>query len=327
MYKGAYIIPMKCSNIYLKRLVVIAFCVIGLCNTNVFAQTEPMYSQYMYNMLGVNPAYAGNREALSLNFFQRNQWVGIKGAPKTTSISMDQSIKDGKIGWGLQVYDDRLGVEAATGFNGMLSTRIKVSDKGVLSGGLSFGLMNYQINLNDVNNRNNPNDPSFISTDKPSTWNRSLGMGIYYNTDRFYAGVSTPSILKSRLATYKNLNKSIQISNDFHLFANAGYVFDINEDVKLKPSTMVKMVSGAPIQADINMNIWLKDLLGFGASYRTGDAFVGMVELQATSNLRFGYAYDMPFNPLKYFTKGSHELMLRYEIGNFKTKIKSTRYF
>ena len=318
---------MRCSNIYLKRLVVIAFCVIGLCNTNVFAQTEPMYSQYMYNMLGVNPAYAGNREALSLNFFQRNQWVGIKGAPKTTSISMDQSIKDGKIGWGLQVYDDRLGVEAATGFNGMLSTRIKVSDKGVLSGGLSFGLMNYQINLNDVNNRNNPNDPSFISTDKPSTWNRSLGMGIYYNTDRFYAGVSTPSILKSRLATYKNLNKSIQISDDFHLFANAGYVFDINEDVKLKPSTMVKMVSGAPIQADINMNIWLKDLLGFGASYRTGDAFVGMVELQATSNLRFGYAYDMPFNPLKYFTKGSHELMLRYEIGNFKTKIKSTRYF
>ena len=318
---------MKYSNIYLKRLFVIAFCVIGLCNTNVFAQTEPMYSQYMYNMLGVNPAYAGNREALSLNFFQRNQWVGIKGAPKTTSISMDQSIKDGKIGWGLQVYDDRLGVEAATGFNGMLSTRIKVSDKGVLSGGLSFGLMNYQINLNDVNNRNNPNDPSFISTDKPSTWNRSLGMGIYYNTDRFYAGVSTPSILKSRLATYKNLNTSIQKSDDFHLFANAGYVFDINEDVKLKPSTMVKMVSGAPIQADINMNIWLKDILGFGASYRTGDAFVGMVELQATSNLRFGYAYDMPFNPLKYFTKGSHELMLRYEIGNFKTKIKSTRYF
>ena len=318
---------MKCSNIYLNRLFVIAFCVIGLCNTNVFAQTEPMYSQYMYNMLGVNPAYAGNREALSLNFFQRNQWIGIKGAPKTTSISMDQAIKEGKLGWGLQVYDDRLGVEAATGMNGMLSTRIKVSEKGVLSGGLSFGMMNYRINLNDVNNRNNPNDPSFISTDKPSQWNPSLGMGIYYNTDRFYAGVSTPSVLKSRLASYENMNTSIQTLDAFHLFANAGYVFDINEDVKLKPSTMVKMVSGAPIETDINLNVWLKDILGFGASYRTGDAFVGMVELQATSNLRFGYAYDMPFNPLKYFTKGSHELMLRYEIGNFKTKIKSTRYF
>jgi type IX secretion system PorP/SprF family membrane protein len=240
---------------------------------------------------------------------------------------MDQSIKDGKLGWGIQVYDDRLGVEAASGLNGMLSTRIQVSEKGILSGGLSFGMMNYRINLNDVNNRNNPNDPSFISIDNPSKWNPSLGMGIYYNTDRFYAGLATPSILKARLASYENMITSIQTSNAFHLFANAGYVFDINEDVKLKPSTMIKMVSGAPIETDINLNVWLKDLLGFGASYRTGDAFVGMVELQATSNLRFGYAYDLPFNPLKYFTRGSNELMLRYEFGNNKTKIKSTRYF
>ena len=318
--------PNKINTIF-RLIITIHIVVINFVSQQVHAQTEPMYSQYMYNMLGVNPAYAGNREALSLNFFQRNQWVGIKGAPKTTSISMDQSIKDGKLGWGIQVYDDRLGVEAASGLNGMLSTRIQVSEKGILSGGLSFGMMNYRINLNEVNNRNNPNDPSFISIDNPSKWNPSLGMGIYYNTDRFYAGLATPSILKARLASYENMITSIQTSNAFHLFANAGYVFDINEDVKLKPSTMVKMVSGAPIETDINLNVWLKDLLGFGASYRTGDAFVGMVELQATSNLRFGYAYDMPFNPLKYFTKGSHELMLRYEIGNFKTKIKSTRYF
>jgi type IX secretion system PorP/SprF family membrane protein len=293
----------------------------------VHAQTEPMYSQYMYNMLGVNPAYAGNREAMSFNFFQRNQWNGIKGAPKTTAVSIDQSIKEGRIGLGLQVYDDRLGVESATGFNGMLSTRIKVSEKGILSGGLSFGLMNYRINLNEVYNRNNPNDPSFFSTNNPSKWTPSLGMGVYYNTDRFYAGISTPSIIKSRLASYDDFISSINKSNAFHLFANTGYVFDVNEDVKLKPSTMIKMVSGAPIEADINLNVWLKDLIGLGGSYRTGDAFVGMVELQATTNLRIGYAYDVPFNPLKYFTRGSNELMLRYEIGNFKTKIKSTRYF
>ena len=327
MYKGQYILPIKSSNIYLKRLFVIAFCVIGLCNTNVFAQTEPMYSQYMYNMLGVNPAYAGNREALSMNFFQRNQWNGIKGAPKTTSFSLDQSVKEGKIGWGVQVYDDRLGVEAATGFNGMLSTRIQVSEKGILSGGLSFGLMNYRINLNDVQNRNNPNDPSFISINNPSSLTPSLGMGIYYNTDRFYASISTPSILKSRLASYQDFVSSLEKTNAFHLFANTGYVFDINEDLKLKPSTMVKMVSGAPIEADINLNVWMKDIIGLGGSYRTGDAFVGMVELQASPNLRIGYAYDMPFNPLKYFTRGSNELMLRFEFGNYKTKIKSTRYF
>lgn len=327
MLKAEHRMKLKTASNYLRVCSVIALIVFGLTSTPVIAQTEPMYSQYMYNMLGVNPAYAGSREALSLNFFQRNQWVGIKGAPKTTSVSMDQAIKDGKMGWGMQVYDDRLGVEAATGFNGMLSTRIRVSEKGILSGGLSFGMMNYRINLNDVNNRNNPNDPSFISTDKPSKWNPSVGMGIYYNTDRFYASVSTPSVLKSRLASYANNKSSIDKSDAFHLFANAGYVFDINEDVKLKPSTMVKMVSGAPIEADLNMNIWLKDMLGLGGSYRTGDAFVGMVELQATQQIRIGYAYDIPFNPLKYFTKGSHELMLRYEFGNFKTKIKSTRYF
>lgn len=327
MHKDTYRMKIKTLHKYHRLYAVIAVIVFGLLSNQVQAQTEPMYSQYMYNMLGVNPAYAGNREALSLNFFQRNQWIGLKGAPKTTSLSIDQSIKDGKMGWGMQVYDDRLGVEAATGFNGMLSTRVRVSEKGILSGGLSFGMMNYRINLNDVNNRNNPNDPSFISTDNPSKWNPSVGMGVYYNSDRFYAGISTPSVLKSRLASYENLITSIDKSDAFHLFANAGYVFDINEEVKLKPSTMVKMVSGAPIEVDINMNIWLKDILGLGGSYRTGDAFVSMVELQATQQIRIGYAYDVPFNPLKYFTKGSHELMLRYEFGNFKTKIKSTRYF
>ena len=327
MRKGEYIMKIKSASICLRVLIVFVLFVFGLKNSKVQAQTEPMYSQYMYNMLGVNPAYAGNRESLSMNFFQRNQWNGIKGAPKTTSFSLDQSVKEGKIGWGVQVYDDRLGVEAATGFNGMLSTRIQVSEKGILSGGLSFGLMNYRINLNDVQNRNNPNDPSFISINNPSSWTPSLGMGIYYNTDRFYASISTPSILKSRLASYQDFVSSLEKTNAFHLFANTGYVFDVNEDLKLKPSTMVKMVSGAPIEADINLNVWMKDIIGLGGSYRTGDAFVGMVELQASPNLRIGYAYDVPFNPLKYFTRGSNELMLRFEFGNYKTKIKSTRYF
>jgi len=298
-----------------------------IANATAFSQTEPMYSQYMYNMLGVNPAYAGNREATSFNFFQRNQWIGLKGAPKTTSLSIDKAAKDGKIGLGFQAYDDRLGVESATGFNAIISSRVKVSEIGVLSGGISFGLMNYRLNLNDVMNRYTPTDPSFISSAKPSQWNPSVWMGVYYNTDKLYIGLSTPSILRSRLAKYENFVSGIQKMDDFHLFATAGYVFEVNDDVKLKPSTMIKMVSGAPIELDLNLNVWLKDLIGIGGSYRTGDAFIGMVEIQATDNLRFGYAYDMPFTPLKYFTRGSHELMLRYEFGSFKTKIKSTRYF
>ena len=314
------------SKFFLNQyLFVLGLCLFSIVNVN--AQTEPMYSQYMYNMLGVNPAYAGNREVTSLNFFQRNQWVGIKGAPKTTSVSVDKAGDSGKWGWGIQLYDDQLGVESASGANLMFSTKVRLSQKGYLSGGLSLGMMNYRIGLLDVMKRNTPGDNTFVSVDNPSKLSTTVGLGIYYNTDNFYAGIASPSVLKSHLASYENFSSGIQKTNDFHLFVTAGYVMEMNDVVKLKPSTMVKMVSGAPIEFDLNANLWLNDIIGLGASYRTGDAYVGLVEIQANEHLRIGYAYDMPFTPLNYFTKGSHELMLRYEFGNFKTSVKSTRYF
>jgi len=289
------------------------------------AQTEPMYSQYMFNMLGVNPAYAGSREASSFNFFQRSQWIELQGAPQTTSFSFDQSILNKRAGWGIQFYDDKIGVEKADGINIMGSTRIQVSENGILSGGLSLGLMNYRIDLMNVTGRFTPNDPAFYSN--LNKWTPSLGLGIYYNTDNFYAGVSIPNILKSRLTAFDLIRSGLQKVNQKHIFLTTGIVIPINEDLKLKPSTMIKMVEGAPIEADFNTNIWLRDIIGVGVSYRTGDAVIGMAEIQANQNLRFGYAYDMTISPLKFYNTGTHEIMIRYEIGNFKTKIKSTRYF
>ena len=289
------------------------------------AQTEPMYSQYMFNMLGVNPAYAGSREASSFNFFQRSQWIGLQGAPQTTSFSFDQSILNKRAGWGIQFYDDKIGVEKADGINIMGSTRIQVSENGILSGGLSLGLMNYRIDLMNVTGRFTPNDPAFYSN--LNKWMPSLGLGVYYNTDNFYAGVSVPNILKSRLTAFDLIRSGLQKVNQKHIFLTTGIVIPINEDLKLKPSTMIKMVEGAPIEADFNTNIWLRDIIGVGVSYRTGDAVIGMAEIQANQNLRFGYAYDMTISPLKFYNTGTHEIMIRYEIGNFKNKIKSTRYF
>jgi type IX secretion system PorP/SprF family membrane protein len=309
------------------KVIVIIFIVLSYASfEKVLAQTEPMYSQYMYNMLGVNPAYAGSREVLGLNFFQRNQWSGLRGAPKTTSLNLDQSINEGKIGLGIQMFSDQLGVEEASGINGFLSSRIKVSENGILSAGLSLGFMNYQFNSLDVLNRIRTDDNVFVTV-IPSQWNPSVGFGLYYNTDQFYMGISSPSLLKSRLAKYENFASGIQKTDDFHLFTTMGYVIKINEEVNLKPSTMIKMVSGAPIEFDLNTNVWLRDILGLGVSYRTGDAVIAMAEIQASPNLRFGYAYDMPFSPLKAYTRGSHEIMIRYEWGNNKSKIKSTRYF
>jgi type IX secretion system PorP/SprF family membrane protein len=309
------------------KVIFIIFIVLSYASfEKVLAQTEPMYSQYMYNMLGVNPAYAGSREVLGLNFFQRNQWSGLRGAPKTTSLNLDQSINEGKIGLGIQMFSDQLGVEEASGINGFLSSRIKVSENGILSAGLSLGFMNYQFNSLDVLNRIRTDDNVFVTV-IPSQWNPSVGFGLYYNTDQFYMGISSPSLLKSRLAKYENFASGIQKTDDFHLFTTMGYVIKINEEVNLKPSTMIKMVSGAPIEFDLNTNVWLRDILGLGVSYRTGDAVIAMAEIQASPNLRFGYAYDMPFSPLKAYTRGSHEIMIRYEWGNNKSKIKSTRYF
>lgn len=298
----------------------VTFCVTG----KLQAQTDPMYSQYMYNMLGINPAYAGSRKAISLNAFYRKQWVSLPGAPQTTSVSVDGAINDNKVGLGIQLYDDRLGVEKATGFNAMVSTRVHVSEKGVLSGGLSFGMMNYRTDLTQVPNRFTPGDPAF--SQNYSKWMATIGAGLYYNTDRFYAGVSVPNILRTRIATLDLITSGIQKANDFHIFITSGVVLDVSDEVKLKPSVLLKAVSGAPVQADLNCNVWLRDVIGLGASYRTGDAIVGMAELQVNPQLRLGYAYDVTTSQLNSFNRGSHELMFRFEFGRNKT-IKSTRYF
>ena len=312
---------MRMKNLY---KTVLMFGAVFLSNA-LMAQTEPMYSQYMYNMLGVNPAYAGSREATSVNFFQRRQWVGLSGAPQTTSVSVDGAFNDNKLGWGVQAYDDKLGVEKADGLNAMMSTHIQVSEKGILSGGLSVGLMNYRIDLMNVQGRYTPNDPAFYANF--NKWVPAVGLGIYYNTNKFYAGFSVPNVLKSRLTAFDVMNSGIQKVNNTHLFFTTGYVFDVNEDVKIKPSTMIKIVGGAPIEADLNTNVWLRDLIGLGFSYRTGDAMVGMAEVQVNNQFRLGYAYDITISPLKYYNNGSHEFLLRYEIGNNRSKVKSTRYF
>ena len=290
---------------------------------DVNAQQSPHYTQYMYNMNIINPAYAGSKENLSFGLLYRKQWIQIEDAPSTFSFSGSSPV--GKnVGLGLSILSDRIGPVEENNLYGDFSYTLNLGGEKRLALGLKAGVTFQKIGLNSIIYPTLPdvNDGAF----RENTNNQKLniGTGLFYYTDNYYLAFSIPSMLKTVHLDYNGRKYGTEIQ---HYFLTGGYVFDINEDVKLKPSTMIKMVSGAPIETDINLNVWLKDLLGFGASYRTGDAFVGMVELQATSNLRFGYAYDMPFNPLKYFTKGSHELMLRYEIGNFKTKIKSTRYF
>jgi len=306
------------SNMIKKAILVLVVC---FFLDEASAQTEPMYSQYMYNMVAINPAYAGSRGVTGLNYFGRSQWSGISGAPKTNSVTLDGVTSNGVFGVGMQLYNDQIGVFKTNGANLMTSVRTQVSENGVLSGGIQFGIKNQVRNLTDVVNIYESNDPKFMSN--MNTTDATLGMGIYYNSDNFYLGASIPNILKS---SDKNLPNSPKVNNT-NLFLTTGYVFDINNDIKLKPSTLVKIVSGAPIELDLNTNVWLKDFIGLGISYRTGDAVLGMAEVQLNKQLRIGYAYDYTFSALKAYTSGSNEITIRFEFGKETKNIKSTRYF
>lgn len=289
--------------------------------TAVSAQTEPAFSQYMFNMNAINPAYAGSRGALGLTYFGRSQWSGISGAPITNSLTLDGATRDGKFGFGTQLYNDQIGIFKTNGANFMAATRVKISDNGILSGGIQLGLMNQRKNVTDVKDVYENNDPSLIQNE--TITDPTLGLGIFYNTDKFYLGASVPNVLKSSdfntAGNYKELN--------YHLFVTSGYVFDINEQVKLKPSAMMRVVRGAPIEFDFNTNVWLKEVLGLGVSYRTGDAVVGIAELQLSKQLRIGYAYDYTTSALKNIAGSTNEVMFRFEFGNETKNIKSTRYF
>lgn len=288
------------------------------------AQQEPMYSQYMFNMLNINPAYAGSRGVASGTALYRNQWVGIPGAPQTSSLSYDISVKEKKIGLGIQLYDDRLGIERTTGLNVSYAFRIQLTESGTLSLGLQAGILNYRANYSEVRTFQ-PNDPAFnqnISGILPSA-----AAGVYYNSDRFYIGLSTPALLQTKLSYDNTANVASVTGRDLHLYLASGFVVDLNQDLVLKPSMLVKAVSGAPVEFDFNTNLWIQNVLSLGCSYRTGDSWVGMVELQLSKQLRLGYAYDKAFSDLGALNTGSHEIMLRMEFGSNNGKVASPRYF
>jgi type IX secretion system PorP/SprF family membrane protein len=295
--------------------------VIGLAlSTQSHAQQDAMYSQYMFNYLLVNPGYAGSRDVLSLTGMYRRQWVDIPGAPSTITFSGDMPLANERMGLGLTVFKDKVGVEANTGAYASYAYRVRLTQKGTLSFGANVGFTQYSANLADVA-QPNPNDPAFGANIRE--FNPNFGFGMFYSTDRFYVSLALPHILNNKLASLEELQSRMKR----HYFLGMGYVMGLSPNVKLKPSFLVKVVEGAPIQTDFNLNFWYVDKLGIGASYRTGDAVVALLEFQATTGLRFGYAYDITTSDLARYASGTHEIMVRYEFATLKKKIITPRHF
>jgi len=294
-----------------------------LFGTKLKAQQEPMYSQYMFNMIHINPAYAGNRAADNITALYRNQWVGLDGAPKTGSLTWDRRQEGSNEGFGLQIYNDKLGIETTTGVQGFFSHHIPFENS-FLAFGISAGILNYQADYSRAGALD-PTDPRFQQD--VTGWLPTVGFGALYATENWYVGFSIPALLHTKVDTENYLNqKNIGANN--HYFLTGGYIFDMSEEVKMKPSILVKAVKGAPIQYDFNLNGWFQDVLGLGMSYRTGDAVVAMVEIQVMPQLRIGYAYDYTISDLKSYNRGTHEIMLRLEIGSSKSeRVMSPRYY
>lgn len=288
------------------------------------AQQHPMYSQYMFNMLNINPAYAGSRGVVSATALYRNQWVDIPGAPRSASMSVDMPLKTKKVGLGFQLYDDKLGIERSTGLNVSYAFRIQLTNAGTLSLGIQGGVLNYRANYTEVSTFQ-PGDPSF--NQNISGFLPAAAAGVYYNSDKFYIGVSSPALLQTKIKSDNTVDVSSATARDLHLYLATGFVVPLGQSLMLKPSALVKAVSGAPVEYDLNMNLWIQNLIALGFSYRTGDAIVGMVELQMSKQLRMGYAYDRTFSNLGQFNRGTHELMLRMEFGSPNNKVASPRYF
>ena len=306
------------NNNYTRLVLLLIFILI---NQKARAQSLPMYSQYMYNMVNINPAYAGNRNVPSLSAIWREQWSGMPGSPSTKSFTFDLPSENKKVGFGVQMFEDKyVNYIKRSGVNLYYNIKIPVSETGVISMGLKGGFYNDSRMLTNVNL--GLAAPSYDIA-YSSNINKIIplaGAGVYYNDDRFYAGFSAPDLIMfSQVKNYSADNALFQV-NDLHYFFTTGYSFDINEEVAIKPSVLIKATSGAPVQADFNTNVWLHNIISVGMSYRTGESILAMAELQGSPQLRFGYAYDMPFK-----RPNTHELFLRFEYGRLFPKSKSLR--
>ncbi len=288
------------------------------------AQFDPMFTQYMFNELFINPAYAGSRECLSVTGLVREQWVGLEGAPSTQTLSLHAPVFNQKMGIGFSMMNEGIGVSKRTGANLTGSYRIKMKQSW-----LSFGLQLGVVSLSeDLAKLNLQTDNQFmINTGRRTAPN--LGFGAYYNAPKWYVGLSIPRMIQNRLSTKSG---SAMVENkftpdDFHYYLTGGFVHALSPSITLRPNVMVKAVSGAPLELDVSANLLFNDFIWAGLAYRTGDAASVFLGAYITKQLRFGYAYDYTISGLQDFNTGSHELMLGYDFNYDKEKITTPRHF
>ena len=284
------------------------------------AQQQPMFSQYMFNPLVLNPAYAGSDDVTSVTLLAREQWVGIDGAPSTQTLSAHTPLAKDRIGVGLMLINDRIGPTNQVGVYGSYAYKIPTR-LGKLSMGLQVGFNTYRENLSGLT-QTDPDDPNFAGD--VSAFLPNVGVGLYFEAKNWFVGLSLPQALNHNVRTQDQVVSTEQVR---HYFLTGGVLIGLSPDVKIKPNVLLKSVEGAPLEIDLNLNVLLKDIVWVGVGYRSLDAFVFLTEITVTEQFKFGYAYDLTASRLRNVNNGTHELMLNYRFAFKKDKVITPRYF
>ena len=285
-----------------------------------FAQQDAQFTQYMYNTININPAYAGSRGVMSIFGLHRTQWVGLDGAPTTNAFSVNTPINNSNLGVGVSLVTDKIGPTHDNTLSADISYTIPMNENyklsfGIKASGNLFDLDTDKLNPADV-------DPSLQNFNNEVSVN--FGAGVYLHSDKLYLGLSVPNFLQD---SKYNDNDIAVFQERMNFYFIGGYVFDVSPSIKFKPAVLTKMVTGAPLQVDASANFLFFDKLMLGGAYRWDAAVSALAGFQITDGLFIGYSYDMETTKLRRYNSGSHEVFLRFELFNKVSKMVSPRFF
>ncbi len=286
-----------------------------------FAQQDAQFTQYMYNTININPAYAGSRGALSIFALHRTQWVGLDGAPVTNAVSMNTPLNNSNLGLGISIINDKIGPTQENTLSADLSYTVPTSETFKLSFGIKATANLFDLNVSKLNpvNANDPNLQNFNNKFSPN-----IGAGMYLHSNKAYVGLSVPNFIE----TNRYDDNEVKIFKEkINYYLIAGYVFDLNNSIKFKPALLTKMVEGAPLQVDVSGNFMFIDKFVVGVAYRWSAAMSAMVGFQVSDGMYIGYGYDLETTNLENYNSGSHEIFFRYELFKNNNKITTPRFF
>ncbi|HPS13759.1 MAG TPA: type IX secretion system membrane protein PorP/SprF [Prolixibacteraceae bacterium] len=303
----------------------ILFFIVLISGLNGMAQQDPMYTQYMNQLLTINPAYAGAKGVTSASLIVREQWVGWTGNPKTQTFFVHSPLNT-EMGVGGSIMNDRIGIVNNFGIFGDYSYTITYPGEKYLSFGLKAGFSFFDADLSSVNlGESDQDDPAF-KNDIKYKFLPNAGVGVYLSSPKYYLGISVPKLITNKISS-SSVETGTAIREELHAFFMGGYVFDMNRILKFKPYFMLRFTPNAPISTDLTGQFVFFEKIWLGATYRVGDGFGAMLQAQVTQQLKIGYAYDLTTNELGAYNSGTHEVLINYDFSFGRGRVRSPRYF